>query len=161
MLRIARAGAMLAAFACCVLAAPSNAAGDLITELETWLDAHAGYPPREAVPTVHIVSETEAIMLNGLAGRGHGRNRGLYDADIETIYLVRPWNAANPEDVSVLLHELFHHRQVGHHFVCPAAQEAAAYRLQDAWLSERGLRANVNWFAISMEAACIARDKHP
>lgn len=161
--RIAHASATLALIAACCLADPVSAGPTdrLVSEMNAWLDINTEYPARESAPTVRIISETEAVMLNGLAGRGHGRTRGLYDAETATIYLVRPWDGADPADASVLLHELVHHRQAGHHFVCPAAQEADAYRLQDAWLAQRGLRADVNWFAISMEAACIARDKHP
>lgn len=86
--------------------------------------------------------------------------RGLYDPDRSEILLVRPWGLRNAEDVGVLLHELVHHRQALHHWYCPAAQELPAYRLQEAWLSEQGLSADVNWMAVVLDAGCTPRDKH-
>lgn len=133
----------------------------LVGVLETWLDRQAPWARREALPEIRIVQPEAAAAIRGLAGRGHGRMRGLYDPESATVYLVAPWDAGDAEDVSVLLHELVHHRQAAHHWYCPGAQELPAYRLQDRWLGERGLEADVNWIAVVLEAGCTPRDIHP
>jgi len=130
--------------------------------LEAWLDAHAPWPRRATPPRITLVSAAEAAARQGLgASFQRGRLRGLYDPQRGEILLVTPWDRLKAEDVSVLLHELVHHRQAPHHFYCPAAQEEPAYRLQDQWLAERGLRADVNWIAVILDAGCTPRDIHP
>lgn len=135
--------------------------GTLVTVLEDWLDREAPWERRDQSPEILLIQPERAAGLSGLAGRGHGGTRGLYDPDSGTVYLVEPWDAGDAEDVSVLLHELVHHRQAVHHWYCPGAQEEAAYRLQERWLGERGLEADVNWIAVVLEAGCTPKDIHP
>lgn len=142
----------------------SDNLAELVSHLESWLDANTDLPPRDSMPTFEQISLAEANNLQGGAQAARtDTTRGLYDPDAQTIYLVRPWDARNPFDVSVLLHELVHHRQNGEgaHWYCPGAQELDAYRLQDAWLAELGLEANVNWIAVILESGCTPRDIHP
>lgn len=134
----------------------------LVSSLEDWLDAHADWPRRDAPPLVRTVSQYQAeARQDATAGFQHGSLRGLYDPDRSEILLVRPWDPRDPEDVSVLLHELVHHRQAPHQWYCPAAQELPAYRLQDAWLAGHGLGLDVNWIAVVLDAGCTPRDVHP
>lgn len=138
----------------------------LVARLETWIDDRIEHPRREHAPRIRLVGPGEAAARQGMVtlhpqGLAHGRLRGLYDAERAEILLVRPWDPRNPEDVSVLLHELVHHRQVPHHWYCPAAQEPDAYRLQAAWLAEHGIEARVNWLSVVLEAGCTPRDIHP
>lgn len=135
--------------------------GALVEVLERWLDARAPWPRRDTPPEVRLITPAAAGSLAGVPSRGHGRTRGLYDGDEQVIFLVRPWDRSAAEDASVLLHELIHHRQATSYFYCPGAQEEAAYRLQDAWLRERGLQADVNWIAVVLEAGCTPKDIHP
>jgi hypothetical protein len=135
---------------------------ELVSVLDAWLDEHAEWPQRDAPPRIRMVSEAEAHARRGATGSfQRGRLRGLYDPEEAEILLVRPWDPRDAEDVSVLLHELVHHRQTPHHWYCPAAQELPAYGLQDAWLAERGMRADVNWIAVVLDAGCTRRDIHP
>lgn len=134
----------------------------LIQDLERWLDANSPWQRRAGAPTIRIVGPgVAATRHRGETGFQRGRLRGLYDPDLQEILLVRPWDSRKPEDVSVLLHELTHHRQAPHHWVCPAAQELPAYRLQEAWLAEHDLVAEVNWIAVVLDAGCRRRDVHP
>jgi len=176
MISLPRAGWWLAPILCALLA-NSAAAGlrldpnprwrhaqdvqALIAILDTWLDATAPWERRAAPPRVRIVSEEELRTVAGPARRNHGRTRGLYDAEETVIYIAAPWNPRDAEDVSVLLHELVHHRQAPHHWYCPGAQEEAAYELQDDWLRIRGLRSDVNWIAVTLQAGCTPKDIHP
>ncbi len=140
----------------------AEAAGELVTAFEAWLDRHAPWPQRDVAARVRMVSALEANARRGQSGSLHdGRLRGLYDAERGEILLVRPWDPRSPEDASVLLHELIHHRQAAHHWYCPAAQELPAYRLQEAWLAERGVSLTVNWVGLVIRAGCTPRDIHP
>ena len=128
---------------------------------EDWLDERAPWPRRSTLPEIRMISGERAASFGGLPGRGHGRNRGLYDAETATIYLVEPWDRRDSQDASVLLHELVHHRQAPHYWYCPAAQEMPAYCLQSEWLGARGLAPRVNWIGVVMEAGCTPKDIHP
>lgn len=136
---------------------------ELITHLEAWLDVKTDLPRRAASPNVKWASQGKIAALKDA---GHladaATTKGLYDSDNAIIWLARPWSAKDPRDVSVLLHELIHHRQADHgHWYCAGAQELPAYRTQQAWLAELGLELNVNWIAIVLEAGCTRRDIHP
>lgn len=135
----------------------------LIEHLENWLDDHSDLERRDTLPDIHWIGLAQASYLQyGSQASTTGTIRGLYNADAQTIYLVRPWDHRNPHDVSVLLHELVHHRQAKDgYWYCPGAQELDAYRLQDNWLSQMGLEADVNWIAVILEAGCTPRDIHP
>lgn len=141
----------------------SGSVYELIEHLEDWLDANTNLPRREALPVVRLTTRGN---IASLSGSGHttfvDTARGLYDSDSTTIWLVMPWSGRDPRDVSVLLHELTHHRQAGHgHWYCPAAQELPAYRTQQAWLAELGLALDINWIAVVLDAGCTPRDIHP
>lgn len=141
---------------------PADDLHDLVAVLDDWLDENAEWSRRAVPPDIRLVSPSEARARQGETGNfQRGRLRGLYDPEQEEILLVRPWDRRDVEDVSVLLHELAHHRQAPHYWYCPAAQELPAYRLQEAWLEERGMQADVNWIAVVLDAGCTPRDIHP
>ncbi|MCC1494010.1 DUF6647 family protein [Cognatishimia sp. F0-27] len=133
----------------------------LATVFDNWLDQNTDLPRPETSPEIRLVTPSVAATLQGSSASSFGRTRGLFDPDLFTIYLILPWDRKDPHDASVLLHELVHARQVGRHYVCPGAQEEAAYRLQDDWLRERGFQAKVNWIAVILESGCNRRDFHP
>ena len=135
----------------------------LAEHLDRWLDAHTDMPRHTTSPQIKVIGTGRAASLQTAARSSRSaRTRGLYDPGSDTIYLVRPWSGRDPHDVSVLLHELVHHRQAtAGHWYCPGAQELPAYRVQDAWLSSLGLESNINWIAVVLEAGCTPRDIHP
>lgn len=135
--------------------------GSLVDRLDTWLDLHVEFPRRDPPPGIRWISPQAAAKISGAPHRGYGPTRALYDPEAAMVYLVEPWSAADPQDVSVLLHELVHHRQVGRPYACRGAQELPAYRAQAAWLTERGLELDVNWIAIILDAGCRPHDVHP
>lgn len=140
----------------------ANSLPDLIDTLDHWLDAESPYPPRATAPRIRMISPQRALAMSTGKGRLGSTRRGLYDPDSQTIFLVRPWSIRNPQDVSVLLHELAHHRQAtARHWYCPGQQELPAYRLQEAWLAERGESIEINWIAASLAAGCTPNDFHP
>ncbi len=136
---------------------------DLVEQLETWLDANTDLPRRGDTPSIMFTNPVSAAAMGGTRhSAGDSTLRGLYDPEDQTVWLVQPWDARNPYDVSALLHELVHHRQAeAGHWYCPGAQELRAYREQRAWLEEMGLEPNVNWIAVVIESGCTPRDIHP
>ena len=135
----------------------------LIEQLENWLDRESRYAHRADPAKVRLVGVIEeAGLSDGQPAYSASPRRGYYDPATGTIYLAKPWSADDPHDISVLLHELAHHRQQAmQYWACPNAQELPAYRLQDRWLRQQGLRARVNWLAVLMESSCHPRDIHP
>lgn len=160
---------------CLLLAAPGRIAAEapeafawrsatdmteLLAHLEFWIDRNTDLPRRTEAPAIHFAARHD---LAAMSRRSNAEGlRGLYDPATSVIWLSRPWSARDPLDVSVLLHEMIHHRQVGaRHYYCPGAQELPAYRLQEAWLAALALELQVNWTAVVLEAGCTPRDIHP
>ena len=133
----------------------------LLSELNLWLDTETEYARRDDQPHIVFVGQDQAERLRGAEGRTDGLTRGLYDAAIETIYLTEPWSAEIPRDVSVLLHEMAHHRQAAQHWYCEQAQEWRAYQIQAQWLADQQIVNNFYWPAILLQSSCAKRDIHP
>lgn len=135
---------------------------ELVQVLDRWLDLESPWPARATAPRIRMISPQRAQAMPAGVGRLGASRRGLYDPDTQTIFLVRPWSMRNPQDASVLLHELAHHRQAtARHWVCPGQQELPAYRLQAAWLAERGETIAINWIAATLAGGCRPDDFHP
>ena len=143
--------------------AEKKALQDLVLELEDWLDENTSLPRRTSRPVIRWVDFGPVAPPPSSRLAVHNANsRGFYDPDNQTIWLIRPWSGSDPNDASVLLHELAHHRQASSgHWYCPGAQELPAYRLQQAWLDGFRLEANINWIAVILESGCTPRDFHP
>ncbi len=78
-----------------------------------------------------------------------------YDLSRRRIYLVQPWTAEEPFDLSVLLHELVHAVQLDNRdWPCPGAPEWEAYGLQSLWLREQGVAVSFDWSAIRTLSQC-------
>lgn len=133
----------------------------LLHELNTWLDAETEFRKRINQPRIHWVGTAQAEVLRGATNHSDGRTRGLYDNKVETIYLTEPWTVRNPHDVSVLLHEMVHHRQSQQHWYCPQAQEWRAYQIQAQWLDEQNIDGGFYWPAILLQSSCTKHDIHP
>ena len=133
----------------------------LIYRLNTWLDAETEYETRASQPQIKFIETEQAENLRGVAGHSGGRTHGLYDAEAQTIYLTKPWSSVNPRDISVLLHEMVHHRQAGQHWYCVQAQEWRAYQIQAQWLAEHQIADDFYWPAVLLQSSCSKRDIHP
>ena len=155
------AAQLLFAFTSIAGAESSSIQAGLIDELDDWIDTKTDIPSSDIPATIIFVDARDVEDPGEMASMIGSMPRGIYDPDTSTITLVRPWNAENPQDVSVLLHELVHHRQGGKHFYCEAAKEHAAYNVQKDWLAERELTLDVNWIAVVLSSSCAARDIHP
>lgn len=165
MTRFSRASRWLAALSLVASFQPAiaqnTASPGLVENLETWLDANSPWPRRETLPDIVVLPRAEPQENFGTAGYAGGTLRAYYDEDTAMIALVEPWDAANPTDQSILLHELAHHRQAAHHWFCAGAQELPAYKLQDAWAKEHGAEVRIDWISAVLESGCSRRDVHP
>lgn len=134
---------------------------ELLEELNAWIDQVTDLPA-EKIPARIVFANADEIegptQMASMIGKSP---RGIYNPDNNTITLVRPWQAGDPQDVAVLLHELLHHRQQARHFFCEAAKEESAYRLQRRWLESQGLSLDVNWMVVVLASSCASRDFHP
>ncbi|MEM6677597.1 MAG: DUF6647 family protein [Pseudomonadota bacterium] len=141
---------------------PQKTILSVVRGLEHWLDRASPYPARREIPAIVFIDAEDARAMRASSGRLNGRLRGLYAETSATIYLVRPWDAYDPHDASVLLHELVHHRQAtARHWYCDNAKEWDAYKLQERWLADLGLDAGLYWPAILLQSSCTPRDIHP
>ncbi len=138
------------------------AAAGLVPDIETWLDSHVPFAPKPGTPEIRLIDANAAHAMAPFTQREDLRVRGLYDPALDTVYLVRPWSADDVHDVSTLVHELAHRRQAGlADWNCSGAEELSAYRVQEAWLGERGQTGRTDWFSAALAAQCGPRDIHP
>lgn len=158
---VAIATQLLFAFSNIAEAETRSIRAGLVNDLHHWIDTTTALPAADTTATIVFGNAQDSVEPSEMASMIGSLPRGLYDPDTGTITLIRPWSAENPQDVSVLLHELVHHRQGGKHFYCEAAKEHAAYHVQKAWLAERDLPLDVNWLAVVLASSCAARDIHP
>jgi hypothetical protein len=149
---------LIAALPTQALAAPRAAAvpAATVATLTRWIEAHSPYSAEGLAPPVIRFCHTGQVIAYG--GRNVIVNRKLraaYDIANDRIFLVSPWSANDPMNLSALLHELVHRLQFHvRKWKCPAAAEPEAYDLQQLWLTEHGIDANFDWLRIYVEARC-------
>ena len=137
----------------------------LVVNLLIWIDENTEYdvtaiaidPPKIILKTYgdSIDYENEAIIF-------HEPLKGLYDKERNIIYLEKHWKHNDVRHVGVLLHELIHCAQyTNKQWPCWQKTEWEAYKLHDAWLTERGIDPDFNWIMIFLLSRCEQRDHHP
>jgi|GEM_PF-2168079 len=138
--------------------------GSIVEGLLTWIDGRTAYDVsavREAPPAIVFVNEGTRIAYEGRMLDIGPTLAATYDAYAREIHLKCPWDAADPHDVSTLLHELVHDVQYRSRlWACPRQAEWEAYALQADWLEERGARPQRNWLQAVLSSGCL-RDVHP
>lgn len=109
----------------------------LVTALTAWVAAASGLPQAPDIPSLERTDD----ILHAAMQTGHvSATReilGAYDGETATIFLTRHWDAGDPVEVSILVHELVHHLQhrAGMTYPCPEAREALAFKVQAEWLA--------------------------
>ena len=138
--------------------APKEVPAALVADLLAWIGGNSGYgiPPAELPPLeVSFCLPGSVVPYEGAELLVQPDLRGVYDLQAGRIYLVLPWSATSPRDVSVLLHELIHHVQfASRSWPCPQAAEWEAYRLQAQWLEAQELEPGFDWFQIWRLSRC-------
>jgi hypothetical protein len=139
-------------------------ATELVSTLAEWIGAHTNYdvaPTLDDPPRLSFCRVGEIIKYDSSDLVVDASLRAAYDLSSRTIYLVLPWHPENIPDQSRLLHELVHDVQFANRqWACNQEPEREAYKLQDKWLAERGVKSNFNWLQILLLSECPRR-VHP
>jgi len=137
----------------------------LINTLLRWIGAHSDYDVSAFLdhpPVVRFCDCGDHVHYEGRTLVVTSQVEGFYDKLDNIITLVKPWRADDPYNLSTLLHELTHVVQYhDHDWLCWQRTEWEAYKLQEAWLLERGVDPGFNWLQIQMLSDCRPRDIHP
>jgi len=136
----------------------------LVLALTEWIGRNTRYDISTALndpPRVHCTRHGDLISYEGRRMIVEPSMRALYDSNRRRILLVEPWSTETPYDASTLLHELVHDVQsTSRYWECHGASEWEAYKLQEAWLAERGLEVEFDLPRIFMLSLC-PDDVHP
>ena len=136
----------------------------IVSDLVRWIGRNTSYDISKTLanpPDAQLAPQGMRIAYEGRYIDLGPPLRAVYDAYARSIYLKRPWDAGNVHDLSTLLHELVHDVQYrNRHWPCPRKAEWEAYRLQTAWLAERGEVMGFNWLAGTLMSGCRG-DVHP
>lgn len=110
---------------------------DLVQELLAWVSVQSGYHPPG--PPVVIASREKFVQLMRKTGARLSNARAMYIPGM-VVLDNNTWDAQDPMQLSLLVHDLVHHAQLfsGKTYPCRAAKEQEAYTLQNKWLAERG-----------------------
>ncbi len=110
-----------------------------IGPLLEWIAARTGWPLHDAPPVKFVPRKELVKMFGGTADGFHVE--ALYSDRDHSIYLADGWKPDNLRRRSILLHELVHHLQYLNHVrvTCESEHELQAFKLQFAWLGERGV----------------------
>ncbi len=139
-------------------------AAELIQKLLGWIESTTSYDvsdSRREPPIIRFCKTGDKVSYEGHGLIVDKYIAALFDFKTKTIQLVEPWNFENPRDVGRLLHELVHDVQTRkRNWDCWGNAEREAYKLQEKWLLEQGVKPNINWMVVFVITRC-PRDIHP
>lgn len=144
-----------------LMASTASASGSeelAMTDLLDWIAAtteHEVDRVRRALPAIVFATPGEELRFGDESLRIAPEMGGIWDTEHRLIVLVEPWHAADPVDLSILLHELVHAVQSGEGgSVCDPEAEWEAYELQARWLAERGIVMLIDWNEVWEHSLC-------
>lgn len=136
----------------------------LTADLIAWVGEHSEYDVTAFLddpPQISFCDSGETIDYEGQSVVVHEYVKGVYDLEVNSITLVRPWDRQDLLNISTLLHELVHVVQYhSKQWPCWHATEWEAYKLQEQWLMERDIDPKFNWVEIHLLSSCSQRDIH-
>lgn len=136
----------------------------LVQDLLDWIGSATAYDvddSRAAPPKIGFCHSGDWVDYENTRVLVEEHLRAVYDWPNRRVLLVAPWDATDPRDVSILLHELIHHVQLTNRsWDCLQAPEWEAYKLQDRWLAESGIESGFDCLQIYFMSRC-PRDIHP
>jgi len=118
---------------------------EIITALMIWLGANTHFNTNHDIPTVIFLPQDQ---LNTMYFKDHHDHtstlHGLYNKDIDTIFLPDTWDRRSAWDMGVLLHEIIHYLQDvnGVEFLCDQQMERDAWPIQQNYLKQEH---NYDW----------------
>ena len=136
---------------------------ELVIALSMWLSQAHGMPPMEALPRIRFLEarQVAAVRYGRLDAVDVDEVVAVYEPLTRSIVLANGWDAGDPVDLSVLVHEIVHHlqKQEGAVHRCPEEAEAPAYIAQEAWLAQFDLSLEtafgIDAFTLAMRTRCI------
>ncbi len=136
---------------------------EIVIALSIWLSASHGLADIQTAPRVRFVEQRQIAALR--YGRADIADVdevvAVYEPLTRTIVLPVAWDAGDPADLSVLVHEIVHHlqREAGALHRCPEEGEEMAYTAQERWLSQFGLSLEesfgIDAFSLRMRTNCL------
>jgi hypothetical protein len=147
----------------------------LLARIDEWLTSNFELPSVGELPKVEYASAAKIVALryNGLVVAGSDITGSISQRALEqstvavyvdaekTIYLPDEWSGRRLAELSVLVHEMVHHKQnlSGMHYDCLRAREKLAYAAQDKFLQLFGRdledEFEVNPLAILVRSTCV------
>jgi len=118
---------------------------EILTALMIWLGANTQFNTNYDIPRVIFLPQQQLEdMFYGDAEHLPDSLHGLYDRDVDTIYLSDDWDRRSAWDMGVLVHEMVHYLQDmnGITFNCMAEMEKTAWPIQHKYLKQKH---NYDW----------------
>lgn len=133
-----------------------DAATKIAVGLIAWIVAKTGWTADD-MPAIQFIPHEELAKRYADGNTAAPRVDALYSDKDDTIYLPSGWNLHNLRDRSALLHELVHHLQMVNKVKvnCQAEYEWDAYKLQIAWLREKGVEDPLKLMGVDLMAIYV------
>ena len=112
---------------------------EILTALMLWLSANTPFQAHPELPkVVFLPIETMEQMFYGDNEYEPDQLHGMYNKDIDTIYLPDDWNRNSAWDMGVLVHEMVHYLQEQNEmkFNCSNEMEKMAWPIQQFYLKK-------------------------
>lgn len=136
---------------------------EIVIALSIWLGASHGLADIQSAPRVRFLEQRQVAALR--YGRADVADVdevvAVYEPLTRTIVLPDSWDAGDPADLSVLVHEIVHHlqREAGALHRCPEEGEEMAFAAQERWLGQFGLSLEESFgidpFSLKMRTSCF------
>lgn len=136
----------------------------LVATLLEWIGKHTAYDVSVAVskpPTISICQLGESVDYENRSLVVERPVVAIYNIEKGHIFLVAPWDPDNAHSIGTLLHELIHHVQhLSKSWSCWGRAEWEAYKLQEKWLAEHGVKPKFDSADVFLRTRC-RRNVHP
>jgi hypothetical protein len=113
---------------------------EILTALMIWFGANTPLQVNHELPKVIFLQQaTMEQMFYGDTEYQADQLHGMYNQDLDTIYLQDDWDSKSAWDMSVLVHEMVHYLQDMNNleFNCTAEMEKDAWPIQQKYLKDQ------------------------
>tara|TARA_B100000214_G_scaffold372866_1_gene351971 strand:- start:677 stop:1144 length:468 start_codon:yes stop_codon:yes gene_type:complete len=110
---------------------------EILTALMIWLGANTPFQTNHELPkVVFLPIEQMEQMFYGDNDYEPDQLHGMYNKEMDTIYLPDDWDRRDPWDLAVLVHEMVHYLQDMNkmEFACSQEMEKMAWPIQQFYL---------------------------
>ena len=113
---------------------------EILTGLMIWFGANTPLQVNHELPKVIFLQQaTMEQMFYGDTEYQADQLHGMYNQDLDTIYLPDDWDSKSAWDMSVLVHEMVHYLQDMNNmtFACSNEMEKMAWPIQQFYLKQQ------------------------